>query len=414
LLALATVILSACRMPLAPPVGALSEQALPPEISGPPQGGVVPASAIMPGGMMPGGMTAGGTMPGQMTAGPTTPEMAMPPETCAVSTPLPYDPHLPFYDPNLPWAPPGIERPWPRDEYLRDGGDRGSRVLVKPDWTIEGLEQEDTIGHYDTLHGETFVVPSNRVCLYAPRFAAVRTVTHIAANAQFDASAGIHKPVQLIIDEETKGPATSYQAEQAWRDLGVKRLRTYRTNESDGVVSLAIGPMGFHNEYMLYENLSVIRTGQIEVADKPQLAKGLEAAITWTHDHALQVAIDHQSATESVGDRRAQATFVAEEIPGKPMLRICKVASTHFAQPGDMVDFTIRFDNVGTKPMGNVTIVDNLTTRLAYVPETAQSSLKANFLTEPNVGDSLVLRWEILDPLEPGEGGVVRFRCRVR
>ena len=89
-------------------------------------------------------------------------------------------------------------------------------------------------------------------------------------------------------------------------------------------------------------------------------------------------------------------------------------ALSPFAEPGDEVAFTIRFDNVGTETIGNVTIIDNLTTRLEYVPETAQCSIPAQFGTQVNEGDSLVLRWEITDPLEPGDGGVIRFTCRVR
>ena len=29
-------------------------------------------------------------------------------------------------------------------------------------------------------------------------------------------------------------------------------------------------------------------------------------------------------------------------------------------------------------------------------------------------GDSLTLRWDFVEPLLPGEGGLVRFNCRVR
>jgi hypothetical protein len=61
-----------------------------------------------------------------------------------------------------------------------------------------------------------------------------------------------------------------------------------------------------------------------------------------------------------------------------------------------------------------VTIVDNLTTRLEYVADSQESSLQADFLTQPNDGDSLVLRWEIIDPLPPGQGGTISFKCRVR
>jgi hypothetical protein len=41
-------------------------------------------------------------------------------------------------------------------------------------------------------------------------------------------------------------------------------------------------------------------------------------------------------------------------------------------------------------------------------------SLKADFATELNEGESLVLRWAIIEPLKVREGGIIRFQCRVR
>ncbi len=93
---------------------------------------------------------------------------------------------------------------------------------------------------------------------------------------------------------------------------------------------------------------------------------------------------------------------------------MCKLASTSSAKPGEIVEFTIRFDNVGDQPVGNVTIVDDLTPRLELVPGSGQSSLKAKFLTEPNKEGSLILRWEIEEPMNPGQGGIARFKCVVR
>ena len=116
----------------------------------------------------------------------------------------------------------------------------------------------------------------------------------------------------------------------------------------------------------------------------------------------------------SRGFKRPQESFRYEEPEGKPRLRVIKVASTHEALPGDTVDFTIRFDNIGNELIGNVTILDNLTPRLEYVPDSAQCNLQADFFTLDNEGESLVLRWEIIDPMEPGQGGIVRFQCRVR
>ena len=107
-------------------------------------------------------------------------------------------------------------------------------------------------------------------------------------------------------------------------------------------------------------------------------------------------------------------TYSFDRLPGQPKLRVIKIASVGEAQPGDEIDFTIRFDNVGDEVIGNVTLIDNLTTRLEYVTDTAQSNLEADFSTRQNEGESLVLRWEIREPLNPGEGGIIRFRCRVR
>ena len=89
-------------------------------------------------------------------------------------------------------------------------------------------------------------------------------------------------------------------------------------------------------------------------------------------------------------------------------------ASTQLAGPGEMIDFTLRFDNVGNQVIGNVTLMDSLSGRLEYVPDSAQSSVKANFATQPNEAGSLVLRWEIAEPVKVGRGGVVRFTCKVR
>ncbi len=61
---------------------------------------------------------------------------------------------------------------------------------------------------------------------------------------------------------------------------------------------------------------------------------------------AVQVVIDKTQAVVETGDQRAQATFRVD-LPDNPRLRVIKVASTNQAKPGDLVDFTIRFDNVG-------------------------------------------------------------------
>jgi uncharacterized repeat protein (TIGR01451 family) len=312
-----------------------------------------------------------------------------------------------------PWAPPGIEAPWPYDEYLRDGGDRDLPVQVLPDWHVHGMETEDTIAHYDTVDGLTVVEPSNRVYIYSPRFGAVRSVTGPYQEGQIEVSRGVDLPEHLVRYDLNQGPVTSMQKDQPIGEIGTKRATIYRVRTGDGAISLAVLPNSFQDFYLPFEDFRVIRQGMFEHAEKARLAQSIDAAIVWTHNQAVQVILDRVEAGIVTGDQRAEAVFVVDT-PGRDKLRVIKVASTPVARPGDYVDFTIRFDNVGDRVIGNVTIIDNLTPRLEYVPDSAQASVKGNFSTQNNEAGSLVLRWEVEDPLAVGAGGVVRFRCRVR
>ena len=123
--------------------------------------------------------------------------------------------------------------------------------------------------------------------------------------------------------------------------------------------------------------------------------------------------LDENAAAAAVAEQTPQETFTIGSSPS-PRLRIVKIASTPLAEPGDEVSFTIRFDNVGDQTIGSVQIIDSLTTRLEYVPNSAQCSLKARFTTQPNEGESLIVRCVLDDPLPAGKGGVFRFRCIVR
>ncbi len=313
-----------------------------------------------------------------------------------------------------PWTPPGIAKPWPPDEYLADGGDGGIQAAVRDDRQVRGLEMEDTIAHYDTLDGRTLVEPSNQVLLYSPRFRSVRQVLGPVENEQMVASTGVMQPVRPAGQAEVTITGSTKQHVQTVRQIGQKSPTIMRSRQGDGALSTAIGLAAFDNGFKPYENLVVIRTGTYEAAERAWLARGTTAAITWASDQAIQVMLDRRTASAVVRDEKIDTLYSVDEPPANPKLRIIKVASTAYAEVGDTVDFTIRFDNVGNQVIGNVVILDSLTTRLEFVPGTAQASLPASFTTQPNEGGSLVLRWEIAQPLEPNTGGILRFTCRVR
>jgi len=329
------------------------------------------------------------------------------PEAAAIGLPM-------AQAPVGPWAPPGIRRPWPRDEYLADGGDSGFPAKVQPDWEVRGVEPEDTVAHFDTLDGRTLVEPTNRVYIYSPRFGTVRQVVSLVQNEQMNRLADVHLPTRLARHEEVLKARAGTQNLQAGYQLGTRLAASCRTTQGDGALSSALGPEAFQDTFLPFEDMSVIRLGVLDEAEAAWLAQSVTAPIAWTHKQAVQIQINHQAAVEETTAERVQSVFTVKEPPGDPKLRIVKVASTQFAEPGDVVDFTIRFDNVGNQLIGNVTIIDNLSPRLAYVPHSAQCSIPAKFLTEQNDGGSLAVRCEITDPLPVGKGGIFRFRCRVR
>ncbi len=314
---------------------------------------------------------------------------------------------------NMPWAPPGIARPWPADEYICDGGDRNTRVWVGDDFQLSGLDPEDTIGHYDTLDGRIVIEQSNRVCIYAPRFACVRKVDPIISSQQNEAAVGTHAPQPPLQGSETKIATTTLQQTPPIGEIGIRRPILLRERNPAAVAINELSPRGFQDRYKAYEDFSVIKTGIFQEEEKAYLAQKTLAAIVWTKDVGAQVTIDNRNAVVAIGDRRAQAEYTVD-LPTHPRLRLCKVASTDAALPGEIIDFTLRYDNTGDQVIGNVTIADSLTTRLEFVPGSAQSSHKTNFSTKINDADSLVLRWEIVEPVKPGTGGVLRFQCKVR
>jgi uncharacterized repeat protein (TIGR01451 family) len=379
LIAICTLILCSCRSP------ANSRQAIP-------QG------------------QAGDSLPAAAYTGAPQDAMAIPPmgpPGMEQGVPLPYQPQGP-------WAPPGIQKPWPEDEYVRDGGDQGLPAGPGHKNEVLGLGMEDTVAKYETLDGRTVVEPSNEVQIYSPRFGAVRQVVGVMANEERQRAGGVHEPLQANAPTTTQIVSNAKQNIQLVDENSARPAVAMRMKQGEGAMSSAVRAKAFQDAFKPYENLSIIRMGVYQEAESAFLARGTNAAVAWSHKQAVQVILDRRFAIADVKDEKAQLTFTVDEPPGNPKLRLVKVASTSFAQPGETVDFTIRCDNAGNQPIGNVAILDSLNTRLEYLPDSGQCSVGAKFSTRPNEGDSVVVCCELTQPLQPGKGGILRFRCLVR
>ncbi len=301
----------------------------------------------------------------------------------------------------------------PSDEYLCDGGDSGTPAGVKANWTITGLEPEDAISHYDTADGRVLVTPSNRVCIYAPRFAAARRVVEVEAHEQpvfVNATLEETAPAKAA---KTLPPITAKQRHAVVVDLGQRPPSLFRQRQQAGGLENLQAAMDAFTSLAAYANLTIIRTGEVSDAEKPRLERAMESAVTLTGNQAPQVAFGVKAAHAEVGERQPGLVYQTNG-PNHPKLRLVKLASCGHALPGEEIEFTLRYDNIGDQVIGNVTIADNLTTRFDYVPGSAKSSVDAEFVTESNDAGSLILRWEIKDPVKSGEGGILRFKVKVR
>jgi uncharacterized repeat protein (TIGR01451 family) len=301
----------------------------------------------------------------------------------------------------------------PRDEYLCDGGDYGSPAGVRADWAVDGVEQEDTVAHYDTVNGNVVVTPSNRVCIYAPRFAAVRRVESVAAEERRLLIGVAEDDINLAKAQKAQPVAKLTQRHAVAIDLGEQPANLFRSRQQAGGLEDLLATMDANSTLAVYAELQIIRTGEVVGSEQAKLERSVQNAVTWSGDQAVQVVIENKQAIAAVGVKQPGVVYENGE-PSSPRLRLVKLASTNHALPGEKIEFTLRFDNIGDQQIGNVTIIDNLATRLEYVAQSAKSSVEAGFSAVPNGEGSTVLRWEIKDPVKPAEGGILQFTCRVR
>jgi uncharacterized repeat protein (TIGR01451 family) len=301
-----------------------------------------------------------------------------------------------------------------RTEYLADGGDGIVKTRVEENWIVQNFETEDTVAHFDTLDGRTLVEPSNRVLLYAPRFGSVRKIESLLNNTQITALSRTDAQSSLNIGQGQE--QLGYTVQETISGFARTRTQLSRVGglkKSTGAgVTQGLGAYSNFESAMYYSNL--LRQQFIGSPELTFLAEGRTYARAWQGNEGTKIQINILAPMEATSEEGAESFFQIEEESKTSKLRLIKTASKKSAQSGEIVVFTLRFDNIGTQLIGNVTILDNLTTRLEFLSGTALSSLKSGFVVQPNESGSFTLRFEITDPLKPGDFGVVQFQCRVR
>jgi uncharacterized repeat protein (TIGR01451 family) len=299
------------------------------------------------------------------------------------------------------------------DEYLCDGGDRAQSYWNNGQHS-GGLDTEDTIAEYVDVTGKRRSVPSSKVCVYAPRFAALRTITGTVADRNVYQAAGAHHGIR------TAGYANHLRTEQEVQRDHASHLRdqsrasNMEANAADGGLAKVDAALTHHNWKAAYQNLAFLRDGLYRQADAAILAYAAQNAGVWTRDLNPMIYA-HDTRGHEVVAKFSVAEYVGLEdrrMPG--LLRIVKLADVETAHPGDVITFTLRFDNLGDLELRDIRISDNLTPRLEYIAGSVQAELAGGLDIEPNGEGSSILTFILDQPLAGKSGGTISFQCRVK
>ena len=301
------------------------------------------------------------------------------------------------------------------DEYLCDGGDRALPVHYDQ-YSRNGLDTEDTVAEFTDHTGKQRVKASNRVCVYAPRFSTVRTISRPHEGMNLDESARVGHSIGTDQMHTRLKPSLHVKSEMSGRVRVRSRASGLESEQLQGDVS-NVKRLAIHEKLLnVYQDLNFVQFGKLETRDAARLNFGIQASLIWTREEYPVIAAKTETALTGTYEAHA-ATIVGiddkkSDEPGN--LRLVKLADKQSAQPGDVVEFTLRYDNQGANTVQHVRIVDNLTPRLAYVEDSATSDRDGRLIVHDNGEGSLVLVWELTNPLPPQTGGVVSFKARVR
>ncbi len=298
-------------------------------------------------------------------------------------------------------------------EYVYDGGDRDPQARLREDLSVVGLDSEDTVIRFETQSGSVELQSGCRVPIYAPRFASTRKITPLGFSDHVVATQAALRDQKLGRMADALPPTKIRLRQGPLREDSVHVVESVRDRNRGVLVDKVIPAIAISDAFKPYEDLAIIRQGKLSTLDQIKLRRSVLAALSWSSVDELVVLVDNVEV-ELVENNNHPEETLTYELDGKPRVRLCKVASHQVAEPGDIIDFTIRFDNVGDQKVNNIVVHDSLAPRLEYVDDSQKTSLKSEFTSKANDVGSTVLTWTFSEAIRPGEGGYIRFQCEVR
>ncbi len=324
---------------------------------------------------------------------------------------------------SLPCGPVGVPSPpparpsLPRDEYLCDGGDRATPAAPNANGRVTGVDPRDAIVRFDIgVKGvsRARILPTNIVCVYAPRFAEVRVSSGTNQNIDIQTTK-TDKTLAKLSRAESKVDSRRLVQNQA-AELARARARSSglkgRLMPSEGSNSRAVSAYSDSTLAVLAvakqtAELSKNRQKPGQVSERLRL-DGIKSA-----EGPLMAGIV-EGAGQTIKVWGPHAMTGVETPPDRPGLAVIKRVTPAEAEPGDTLTYAIVYRNMGNTPIRSVSIVDSLLPRLEYKHGTSSGPEGTSFTTAVNRVGATELRWELPGVLAPGATGYVSFQAIVR
>ena len=305
----------------------------------------------------------------------------------------------------------------PHDEYLCDGGDHGTPASPVANGGVGGVEPRDAVVRFDIgLGGQAKprILPTNVVCVYAPRFAEVRVIT--GANETVDVKGA---RTGVVVQSTTHADAiirsrrlVQNQSPELSRNR--ERASGLKGQSRPGEESNRRLAAGTENSTQLATNVQKQSPEMARNRQRPgKVDNRLRLDIIKTAATPVVTGVV-EGASEAVKVWGPQAVTGVETPPDRPGLAVIKRVTPGEAEPGDTLTFTITYRNMGNTPIRSVAIVDSLLPRLEYVKGTSRGPVGTDFAAAANRLGSTELRWVLPGTIKPGASGQVSFQAVVR
>jgi uncharacterized repeat protein (TIGR01451 family) len=258
------------------------------------------------------------------------------------------------------------------------------------------------------------VLPTNVVCIYAPRFAAVRT--SLGANENL----AVYFPRGTDIVEAQ----VTEQALQVPRRLAQNlTAEAFRHRARASGMSSRILPEQYKELRILQGYDTVISAAGHRLTQNAEMYINRQKAAAMREVNGPVIIKTAESPVVTgiaEGAGEIVLTWKPREIAGvelpidRPGITVMKRASAAVAEAGDVVTFTIQYRNMGNTPIASVSVIDSLLPRLEYVSGSALGPAGTVFTAQENRAGSTELRWDLPGTLAPGSEGYVSFQAKVR